>query len=113
MTDIVTLQAELNQIREERMQNQNQNQELNNNYSQIKARTEDNIDRDISSLLKEDQTLTTNEIAYILDLPLAHIQPRVARIQTEMQSDNERKAFLQSGLYGLSQTQSSGVLVLG
>ncbi len=80
MFEIIELQQELNQIREERQRSRN----LNGNQDQIRARmakAEKDMRRDISYLLREGSD--PYEIAEILEIPVDTVRMHIAKVQSE------------------------------
>jgi hypothetical protein len=100
MMDLLELQHELNELQEER------NQEMNNNYSYIKARiaSQQSRNRSIDILLKEGN-LEPCKVSEILEVPVDIVKARVAELERD---EAEKDEFLATGQ--LPQLERGGVV---
>jgi hypothetical protein len=87
--DIIELQHELSEIQRERNEG-NQNQ-MDNSYSQIKARIASR-NKDIDMLLKRGSTPC--QVSQILRIPMDFVNARVARLERD---EEEKREFFATG----------------
>jgi hypothetical protein len=90
MFDILELQHELTEIQRER----NEENQIDDSYSQIKARIakQENRNRDIDMLLKRGSTPC--QVSQILRIPMDPVQARLAALERD---EEEKREFFATG----------------